>query len=400
MTSPLTLRRALALSLVLGLLAWIVLWFGTSPRAGWDSLVYHKYAFEYAGVDREEQDSLSWDLFTRYASPDLVLYVTGALAGEAWHFDVQGTDQERWGLQYRMRPAYPAIVAAAYPFLGSRAPLAASALAVVLFVMTTFVGLYLLAGIRVAVIAAALGILNVLFTPWLVALMTDGLAISLWAVTLTAGALWIEQRRPAWLLVLGAAVLALCLTRPLGVLAPGVFGLCALGAGIARAHVWRGFALATIGAAIPAVVVTLLFAAQGFPGLWDLLQDLPTVHFSEPDVADPLGWIIAADLRLAMGTLPLGLLARPLVLAALVGSIAGLLMTGRWWSAPFLAAFPIVLATFLLHPVLTELDRTLAPAWVSVHTGLALLLVLGAIRWRPRILTLADRLTRPEGQMP
>jgi hypothetical protein len=400
MTTPLTVRRAVVLSLVVGAAAWATLWLGTSPRAGWDSLVYHKYAFEYAGLDREEQDALSWGLFTRYASLPLVLYVTETLDGGDWHFDVEGTDQARWGLQYRMRPVYPALVAAAYPLLGDRAPLAVSALAVVLFVMTAFVGLFLLAGIRVAVIATALGVLNVLSAQWLVSLMTDGLAISLWAVTLTTGALWIEKRRPVWLVALGFAVLALCLTRPVGVLSPAVFGLCAVGAAIARAGVWRRFALATIVAALPAVGATVFFAAAGFPGFLDLLQDLPTSHFSLPDVVDPIGWIVAQDVRLVAETFPIGLLTRPLVLASIVGAVAGLVLAGRWWTAPFIAAFPIVGASFLLHPVLTELDRTLAPAWVSVHVGLAMLVVVGSIRWRPQVMELADRLTRPAPSAP
>ena len=129
-------NRALLLSLVVGAVGWATLWFSTDPRAGWDSLVYHKYAFEYAGLAPDEQDALSWDLFTRYGSTPLVLYVTEALGGENWSFDV-ARNQVRFALIYRMRPAYPTMVAAAYPILGTRAPLAVSAFAVVLFVATT-----------------------------------------------------------------------------------------------------------------------------------------------------------------------------------------------------------------------------------------------------------------------
>ncbi|MGH2668043.1 MAG: hypothetical protein ACRDH5_02790, partial [bacterium] len=217
------MNRRLLVSLLVGVVGWAALWLGTVPRADWDSLVYHKYAFEYAGLAPQEQDELSWQLFTRYASPNLVLYVAETLDGEEWHSDV-GPHSTRWALQYRMRPAYPTLVAAGYPLLGARAPLAVSAFAVVLFVATTLVGLHILAGWRVAVIATGLGILNVLFTPWLVALMTDGLGTSLWAVTLTTGALWISQGRLVWLAALALAVLALCFTRPIGVLSPAVFG--------------------------------------------------------------------------------------------------------------------------------------------------------------------------------
>jgi len=390
-----SLNRALLLSLLVGAAGWVTIWFSTDARAGWDSLVYHKYAFEYAGLPADEQDALSWALFTRYGSPPLVLYVTEALDGDEWSFDV-GPNQARFALIYRMRPAYSTMVAAAYPMLGTRAPLAVSAFAVVLFVATTFVGLLMLAGLRVAVVATSLGVLNVLSTQWLVALTPDGLGISLWAVTLTTGALWIAQRRPVWLAALGLAVLALCFTRPIGVLAPAVFGLSAVGAALARAAVWRQFLAAAVVAAVPALAVTAFFAAAGFPGFLDLLQSLPTGHYSSPDIADPIGWIVSNDLYQVTNTLLVGLIARPLILALLAGGVVGFLLSSKWWTAPFLAALPVVLVSYLLHPSLSEVDRTLAPAWVSVHTGLALLLVFGAIRWRTRVLEIADRLTRGE----
>jgi hypothetical protein len=394
-----SLNRALLLSLVVGAAGWATIWFSTDPRAGWDSLVYHKYAFEYVGLAPDEQDALSWELFTRYGSRTLVLYQTEALDGHQWNFDLM-PEQERWRLQYRMRPAYPTLVAAAYPLLGTRAPLAISAFAAVLFVATTFVGLLVLAGLRVAVIAGGLGVFNVLFTQWLVALMTDGLAISLWTVTLTTGALWIAQRRTIWLVALCLAVLALCFTRPIGVLAPAVFGLSAIVAALARAEEWRRFLVAAVVAAMPALAVTAFLAAAGFPGFLELMQDLPTGHFSAPDIADPLGWLVSNDLQQLTTTLPFGLLARPLVLALVAGGIVGLVLAGRWWTVPFLAALPVVLVAYLLQPVPSALDRVLAPAWVSVHTGLALLVVLGAIRWRARVLELADRLTRHETATP
>ncbi|MGH2484358.1 MAG: hypothetical protein ACRDE9_07860 [Candidatus Limnocylindria bacterium] len=394
-----SVNRALLLAVLVGGAGWATMWFSTDARAGWDSLVYHKHAFEYAGLPADEQDDLSWTLFTRYGSTPLVLYVTEALGGERWGFDV-GPNQARFALIYRMRPAYPTMVAAAYPILGTRAPLAVSAFAVVLFVATTFVGLLVLAGLRVAVVATGLGVFNALLTQWLVLLTPDGLAISLWAVTLTTGALWIAQRRPIWLAALGLAVLALCLTRPIGALAPAVFGLSAIGAALARADEWRRFLAAAVVAAVPALAVTAFFAAAGFPGFLDLLQSLPTGHYSSPDIADPIGWIVSNDLYQLTNTLLVGLIGRPLILALLAGGVVGLLLCSKWWTAPFLAALPVVLVSYLLHPSLTEVDRTLAPAWVSVHTGLALLVVLGAVRWRARLLEVADRLSRAEDRIP
>lgn len=392
-----TARKAVGLGLVIGAVGWVLLWMGTTPRAGWDSLVYHKLAFESAGLAPDEQDAMSWDVFARYGSLALVGYVRESLDGQAWHFDV-APGQERWEAQYRMRPAYPALVGAAFPILGERSPLAASAAAVVLFFVTTFAGLFLLAGQRVAAIATVLGLANVLLTPWLVILTPDGLGVSLWAVILTTGALWISQGRPIWLLALVLGVMAAALTRPLGLLAPLVFGICAIAALAVRATQWRRFAAATLAAAIPAALVLWLFSAAGFPGFLDLLQDLPTEHFTRPDVADPVGWIVSRDVALLTQMMPLGLLGRPLVLALLIGGAVGLVTPRAWWTAPFLAALPVVLVSFLLHPEATQLDRTLAPAWISIHTGLALLVVVGAVRWRSRVMAAADRFTQPPVQ--
>ncbi|MGH2393243.1 MAG: hypothetical protein ACRDGH_07075, partial [Candidatus Limnocylindria bacterium] len=129
-------------------------------------------------------------------------------------------------------------------------------------------------------------------------------------------------------------------------------------------------------------------------------QSLPTGHYSSPDIADPIGWIVSNDLYQLTNTLLVGLIGRPLILALLAGGVVGLLLCSKWWTAPFLAALPVVLVSYLLHPSLTEVDRTLAPAWVSVHTGLALLVVLGAVRWRARLLEVADRLSRAEDRIP
>lgn len=388
-------HRALAFGLLVGVVAWAILWLGTTPRAGWDSLVYHKLALEYAGLSRTEQDAASWALFARYASPSLVSSVHESLDGADWHFDLPPS-QMRWELQYRMRPAYPTLVAAAYPVLGLRAPLAVSALAVVLFVVTTLGGLWALAGMRVAVIATGLGLANLYLTPWLISLAPDGLAIALWAATLSAGALWVHQRRPVWLVTLAVAALALTLTRPLGILSPLVFGLPAIAAALVRADAWRAMAAATAVSAIPVVFVLVIFSAAGFPGVSDLLQDLPTLHYARPDIDDPVQWLLSQDLHSLTVVMPIGLLARPLVLVLVVGGIAGLLLTRRWWAATFLAALPVVLLSYLVHPSTTEIDRTLAPAWVSIHTGLGLLVVLGAARWRTQVLAWTDRFTRPE----
>ena len=59
-------RRSIALAAVLvAAVGWLVLWTTTTPRTGWDGLMYHRFALEYAGASVVEQEAVAWDLFER-----------------------------------------------------------------------------------------------------------------------------------------------------------------------------------------------------------------------------------------------------------------------------------------------------------------------------------------------
>jgi hypothetical protein len=384
-----------ALGLVVGLLAWVVLWLNTDPRAGWDSLVYHKFAFEYAGLSTDEQDARSWELYERYAADDEVAYVVAALGTQPWSFDVPPTPA-RWAAQYRMRPLYPVLVAAAYPLAGMRAPLMISAAATVITLGCLSVGLAALAGPRVALGATAVTLLNGLFTRWMVTLTPDGLAIALWALSVTAGAIWVVRGQSRWLLLLVVAGLALALARPLGMLLPLVFVLGVPIAWLRKDRIWRRFAIAGLSSGLAAGVVLAVFTAAGFPSFTQLLQDLPTVHFSRPDVADPFGWMISMnEYRLRASLIP-GLAQHPLVAVSIVAGVAGLFVARRWWAVPYLCALLVIPVSWVIHPEITQLDRTLAPAWLSIHAGFGVLISWIAIRWRETVIRAADWFTRKE----
>ena len=42
---------------------------------------------------------------------------------------------------------------------------------------------------------------------------------------------------------------------------------------------------------------------------------------------------------------------------------------------PFVVSIPFVALTYAIHPSLTEVVRTLAPVWIAIYVGVALLLV-------------------------
>jgi hypothetical protein len=361
-----TLRRALPAALLIGATGWLLIWFQTEPRANFDSLIYHTHALEYAGLDREEADVVSWRIFSRYAT-DRERTIVADTIGGTWSTPPDG----RWMDLYQMRPLYPLLVAAAYPVLGDRAPMSVSALVTVGFVVMTAVGFGLLFGWRAAAFATAAALLQMNFTHWLVFLTTDGLAMTMWAATLLAIAFYARGGRTAWLGVIAVAVLALGLTRPTSSLAPMVPALCAAAALVARHAVWRRFAAATVAALVPAAGVVWVQGMLGYPGLSDVLQEIPTQHFALPDIADPIGYTISLAIWALTDRLLPTLLDQPLLLATLLAGTAGLVVHRTWTAAVFLAALLIVPVAWLIHPVWFDAGRILAPGWVSLSLGVA-----------------------------
>ena len=61
--------RALVLvsAVVVAVVTWLVLWSTVQPRAEWDSLIYHRLAFQYAGASEDRQIRDSFTIFERYA---------------------------------------------------------------------------------------------------------------------------------------------------------------------------------------------------------------------------------------------------------------------------------------------------------------------------------------------
>jgi hypothetical protein len=385
-----TIRHAIAAAILIGTTGWLLVWFQTDPRANWDSLIYHKHAFEYAGMSAEAADAASWAVYDRYADDRQRATIIAALDGQDW----RAPDRERWMNLYRMRPLYPALVAAAYPVFGTRAPMAVSLGVTIAFVVTLGVGVSLVFGGRVGAIAVLAAVVNPYFRPWIVFLTPDGMAIVLWTAGLVTTAMYARTGRRGWLLGVAGSVLVLAITRPTGTLAPFVPLICCAVAVAARQPVWRRFAAATVAAGIPALAVLLLFLALGMPGIVDVLQENPTRHFALPDVPDPVAhWLTQIRWAVPSRLLPT-LLADPLLLGLVLTGLAGLVMARSWTVAPFLAALLVIPVAWLIHPIWYDANRILSPAWVSLSVGLAILVKLGLVANRERLLSAMDQMTR------
>lgn len=381
--------------IALSAIVWLFLWSFARPRAGYDTLWYNKIGLRYAGVSEARQNAESWLLYTKYAPPTEVRARIEAFAPSGgleniWH-RVCPTEQgaigcasRRWLGIYEQRPLVPLAIAALRPLFGSQSILAVSFAAVLMFALSVAVGLARLVGEAVAIAMLAVSGLNHFFTPWLIHLATDGWGIALWTAALVAGALFLANSgeppriRFTFAALLLIASLALVFTRPLGVALPAAF---AAGAGIAllaRSAVWRRFALAAGITLLPVVAFAAFVAMNHLPSFFEQLQDLPTRHYRLPDVPNPVATLIALN-RQQLPILLAGLLRNPILIVVVGVALAGFWKARQWWMLPFVIGAVIAALIQVLHPEPGQAQRALAPMWVTVHLGIALLLV-GAFR--------------------
>lgn len=369
------IRLRLLAATAVAVIAWLVLWPVTEPRTSWDSLMYHRFALEVAGASSDEATDGAWTIFERYASAgDVELTRAGMRAGGSPWDALEDPERELWVDLYRSRPVYTLLVAASYPVIGLRAPLLVSAGAVLVFTVALLVGLGPIIGYGAALVAAVMSFANPLFARWLVFLQPDGLSLALWTASLVAVAGLVRFGGRAWLVGLAGVALALSFTRPLGVFLPLAIGIPFALAFVVRSPAWRRLGLATAATAAPVAIYAAYSHLLDLPGAGDALQDLPSRHWTEPAVADPVRWTWdVATTQIQEPLLPT-LTGDPVLWVPLVLGVLGLLVIGRSWAlAPMLAAVAVVPLAYLIHPQMSEAQRTMAPIWLSLHVGIALI---------------------------
>ena len=368
----------LASLVAIAIVAWLAMWNSGLPRVRYDTLWYSTFTYEDAGIPREAAWARSWDLLGRLGSPELVASIP-KLSNGSWFDGWDDPMRARWVGIYAMRPAMPVLGAGAFPILGTDAPIAVSLLAVILLVLAAWLVLGPMAGAAATAVALLLTFADPLIAKWLIFLMPDGIGLGLWLASLGLAARYVVDGRLRWPVAAGVATLVLALDRPSAVLVPAILAGCGALALLARGP-WRRFAVATITTGIAAGLFTGAATVLGLPSFRDFLEDLPTDHFAKPDVPHPVDYMLpyAEDL---MRAVPGYLAEHPLMTLLLALGVVGLLVTRRWWTAPFLLALGAVPVLALSHPVVTEVERTLAPIWLSVNLGIGLLVaaVVGAL---------------------
>lgn len=377
-----------AAAVMVAIVTWVFLWTTVRPRTGYDGLVYHRLAFGYAGASVEEQIEDSYTIFRRYADPDVIAEVEGALSRGGTVWSPWLPTRDRWLGIYSSRPLYPLVVAALYPVLDVRAPVAAGAVVVLIFTLAVLVGLRPLIGSAAAAVAYGLCIMNVDFSRWLVTLHTDGLSIALWALALAVVARFVAVPRTrrasaVWLAGLFLVAVALAFTRPLGMFLPVAVGLSAALAFPFDRRIAERFVASTAVVSLAAAVFVIYAQVAGLPSFRDVLQDLPTRHFARPDIADPLAFVVQANLHQIPNVLLPAFVGDPRLWGSALLGLAGVVVVGRaWWAAPFVVAPLAVHLSYMVHPGIEQYPRNMAASWLSLNVGIALLVVAAIERLR------------------
>lgn len=209
---------------------------------------------------------------------------------------------------------------------------------------------------------------------WSSRMLTDGPSLAADLLCLL-GAWWLTERqirRGAWVFVAGsiAGFVFRYSTATMVALALTVAALLCLW--LVRGSRHRGLYWLAGLAGGTAVLSQLLSTLLGWPGFGESLQDTFTNHFIRPDVSDPLHLLLRANLSLWRAypdsssdalLLPAGMLIvalflwrRERVFTVLTVAVA---LTG--------------IASVIAHPIASQDDRLIMPAWLLIVLGLPLL---------------------------
>lgn len=293
----------------------------------------------------------------------------------------RGDDPATWErTAVEIDPRYPAIFAARplYPLLA--APLTEPLGLAALQVVSVIAGIACAAAVAASTIgwsgsllAGVIAGAAVVILPsgdWFVFMYADGLMLALWASCLLVAGQFVREPRAGWLAVFVVLLSALVVTKS----ANGAVMALALTAAAALGMFRVGSRGPMVGLAVAACAVTVAYLAVsallGYSGLAESLQDLATQHFRIPDVANPVGELLARDGAL-IASVPAMVLDAPLPLTVVALGLAMLLVAGKTLGMLWLIAGVSCAVLVLLHPLPSEIPRLMAPVWLSVAIGLA-----------------------------
>jgi hypothetical protein len=359
-----------------------------------------------------------WTLDTAHANADVYYYATGALVLSGTprataedqaaaftfamvHPGVAGTYQPdrltissdpRYTGIFRARALYPAIASALAPALGVGSLIGVAFLAAVIAVLAVGWTARAATGSDLAGAVAAAALLVSPAGRYLFWVLADGTMLAFLAICLAASSWYLRSGARVALASVAGGLVAIGATK-IGNLDVVALGLMAVGVGgVVFGAAWRtrGIRLALIsGCVLIAAVVGS--AAVGLPSAMDQIQDLLTAHFQKPDSDNPIVQLLRADLHFFPGLAPFALGIAPLVaIGATIVAGVTLVKRSEEWVWPWVASAVASGLLIAIHPVRSELDRLVAPLWLSVAIGIGLVADVVARNRRGRAQPMPD----------
>ena len=352
----------IVLLVVTSAICWSVRWISVTDHASGDTFWYTRLALEYRGSPESEA--------TVAAAGYLV--ALSHVTDPAPTIELAQSIDARYPAIFASRPVYPLVAAALMPFFGLDAMIAAAALGATLFAVALGLVAFGVTGRAMAAVLAVVAAYALPLGSWLVFLYADGWMFAWLALTLGAATASLRGGGRGWLLVFACGLVFLYGSKTANgvVVVIAVVALWVLVAIAGHASARSGAALASIAVTIGAGQVAL-FGLLGAPGLAETLQDYFTRHFAVPDVADPLLLLLQREVTLVPWML-LTLILNPIVLIVAALGLGPLLVVRAPWALLWVLAGVATAATVLVHPVISEVPRLMAPIWVSVSLGLVI----------------------------
>lgn len=354
---------SLVLFAVLGAVLGLVRWDFEQSHASGDAFWYARMALEYSGASREDATSAA------------ATFIVGEGRGDdpAVYVRYADTVDPRYPAIFESRPLYPLIASTIVPVAGLRAAMALAALAAgVAFAMAFGWFVQRFTGSLAAALAATSLAYVLPSGQWFAYMYADGWMLVFATLALAFGCVYLGDSRARYLSAFAASFVLLHLTKPANGAVLGVsFLLLGVGAWIVGSPNRRPAAILATASLTIALAHLGAFALLDLPGLETTLQDMFTLHFSQPDVLNPLERLLRRDVEVAGMALrfPLQEPGTVLFLAVLV---APLVAIRRIWAAVWLIGGFAAVLTILAHPVTSEFPRLLAPVWITAALGAGL----------------------------
>ncbi|MCW2142759.1 hypothetical protein [Actinoplanes cyaneus] len=346
---------------VIAALLFLVRYQDPARAASGDSFWYMRQALIFTGVDAETArvrvehimcQDINRSLADKHQKPTCKSYDTTKIT-------------QRYRAIFDSRPGYPLFGAPFVAVLGPWTGMMAATLVLAMVAgVLAYLAVWMASGLRLAGILASAALFVLPTGFWMSRMLVEsGMVAGFLAVLI--GAMLIQRGRRSGIALISVALIWLFAARSASGLA---MSLVLLGAGalslVHRESRRSGAIIAGLGAA-GAVGWQLLSKVLGLPGFNETVQDFATRHFKDPDIPDPVPWLIEQNLKF-WPTVPLTDLMDLVKPAALLLVVAVFVVRLRPVAALWIFTGLIGVAMIVAHPVHTEWERLTLPLWIPV----------------------------------